>query len=200
MTFGELLANLLGWLGSFIQWVFNWVPRYLLVHCDELGVKRHIGEEGEELTPGLHWYVPNLDKMVKHWSSRCILRVASVPLETADGIKCEIGLTIVYRIADIVAFETENFDAEQSMDEVAQGALAGLVNSHTWVELCAKIEDSSLLGKRLVRKMGTALDHFGVEVLSVRPAGQVRLGDGALRLFGVSLVTNVDAPGKAPIG
>jgi hypothetical protein len=197
MTFGELIANLLGWLGEFIQWTFGWVPRYFLVHCDELGVKRHIGDEGQELRPGLHWYIPNLDKMVKHWSSRCVLRVASQPLETADGIKVEIGLTIVYRIRDIVTYETANYDADDSMDEVAQGALAALVNTHEWKALCAKWEDDSHLGKRLRRKMDNALADYGVEVLSVRPAGQVRLGEGALRLFGLSHVTNVEIAGKS---
>jgi len=199
MTFGELLANLLGWLGDFIQWVFAWVPRYFIVHCDELGVKRHIGAPGRELKAGLHWYVPNLDKMVKHWKSRCVLRVASAPIETADGVKCEIGLTIVYRIVDIVAYETENYDADDSMDEVAQGALAALVNAHDWKGLCAKWEDDSHLGKRLRKKMGNALDVYGVEVLSVRPAGQIRLGEGAIRLFGVNPTINVDFPGKSSL-
>jgi hypothetical protein len=196
VTFGELLANLLGWLGDFIQWVFGWVPRYFLVHWDELGVKRPRGNEPRELRPGVHWYVPNLDKMVKHYSSRCVLRVGSQPLETADGVKVEIGLTIVYRIRDIVTFETANFDAEDSMDEVAQGALASLVNLHDWKGLCAKWDDDSHLGKRLRRKMDNALADYGVEVLSVRPAGQVRLGDGAIRVFGFAPTIHVEIPGK----
>lgn len=196
MSFGELIANLLGWLGDFIQWVFGWAPRYFLVHWDELGVKRPRGKEPRELIPGIHWYIPNLDRMVKHYSSRCVLRVASVPVETQDGIKCEIGLTIVYRIRDVVAFETGNYDSDDSMDEVAQGALAALVNSHTWAGLCARWEDDSHLGKRLIRKMDTALVDYGVEVLSVRPSGQVRLGDGVFRVFGLAPSIHAEIIGK----
>lgn len=184
---GELLANLFGWLGDFIQWLFGWVPRYYIVQCNELGVRYHMGHAGVELKPGVHWYVPNLAKMVSHYTSCCVLRVSSIPLETSDGIRCEIGLVIVYRLLNVIAYEVENYNAEDSMEEVAQGALQDIVSSHRWAELCARTEDGSRLGRKLVNRMSKALDRFGVEVLSCRPNDQVRLGDGALRLFGVSV-------------
>lgn len=186
MTLGELVANLLGWLGDFIQWVFGWVPRYHIVRWNERGVKYHRGLEPHELDNGLHWYVPNLDRMVNHWTSQCVLRVPSICVETKDGVAVEVGLVITFNITDVLQYEVENYDAEDSMDEVAQGMLRFLVTSMTWAEVC-----TPRLNLRLLRRAQASLGRFGVKVAGCRPADLVRLGTGAHRLFGVNILTEI---------
>lgn len=193
MTMGELMANLLGWLGSFIQWVFAWVPRYFIVCYNERGWKYHRGLDPWELLPGVHWYLPNLERVGKHFVGRTVLRVPSLPLETRDAVRVEIGMTLAYRITDVLRYEVDNFHAEDSMDEVAQGMLARTVKRCSWREL----HDGDVLEEQLRVAVGIALEPFGAEVLTCQPTDQIRLGEGALRLFGIQL--NVDFPDKSQL-
>lgn len=190
MTFGELLGSLLGWLGVFVEWVFDWVPRYEIVQYNERGVKYPRGKKPYELLPGVHWYVPNLDEIETHHISRMVLNVASLPLETDDDRRVEVGLVLTYHIVDVLRFEVENFQADDNIAEAAQGALRDIVTSHTWAALEADTEEGTRLGGKLTRRMGKALEKFGVEVESCRPTEQITL-DGAIRHFGVEHVLSI---------
>ena len=186
MTFGDLLANLLGWLGDFIQWLFGWVPRYLIVQSNERGVHYFMGRDPVEWEPGIHWYILNLSQVVKRHNNRMVLYIEPLALEDSEGTPCEVGMVVTYHITDVLTFEVANYDADESMHEVAQGALQDLVTSLPWTKLRGRTEEGSRLGKTLVSKMGTTLARFGVKVESARPTHQVRLG-AANHMFGVEL-------------
>ncbi len=34
----DLIGGLLGWLGNFVEWVFDWIPRCEIVQWNERGV------------------------------------------------------------------------------------------------------------------------------------------------------------------
>ncbi|KPJ74791.1 MAG: hypothetical protein AMS19_14855, partial [Gemmatimonas sp. SG8_23] len=80
VTFGELIGALFGWLGGFVEWIFDWVPVYEIVQVNERGVKYPRGKDAVQLDPGIHWYVPNLTEIQKHHISRMVLNVESLPL------------------------------------------------------------------------------------------------------------------------
>ena len=187
MTLGQLLGELLGWLGDFVRWAQNWVPRYTFVACNELGVTYTRGEPASALGPGTHWYCPNLTRVVKHPSNRYLIEVEPISAETKDGVSCQAGCTITLRIRDVLQYEVENFSADSSVDDLAQGALQDIVSEHTWNELRAPTGEGTRLGGKLARRMGADLAKFGVEVESVRPTDLIRLGPGAIRLFGVNV-------------
>lgn len=186
MTFGELLGALLGWLGNFVEWIFGWVPIYQIVQVNERGVKYPRGQEAIELEPGIHWFVPNLSQVVRHHVSRCVLYVEPLSLETADEMpqRVQVGAVLTYHIVDVLAYEVENFDADESMAEVAQGALQDIVTGSRWDELKGQTGEGTRLGNKLAGRMGKALAKFGVEVESCRPTDMIRLGR-AIRIFGV---------------
>jgi regulator of protease activity HflC (stomatin/prohibitin superfamily) len=189
MTFGQLFGALFGWLGDFVGWVFEWVPRYEIVQSNERGVKYHRGKQPWELKPGCHWYVPNLDDIEKHHVCRDVLVVDSLPLETADAPprRVEVGMVLTYHIVDVLKYEVENVNADVNMAEAAQGALQDIVTSHTWDDLRGDTAEGTRLGGKLARRMGKALEKFGVEVESCRPTDQVTL-DSATRHFGIAQV------------
>lgn len=184
MTFGELIGALFGWLGGFVEWVFDWIPRYYIVQWNERGVKYHRGKNPKQLKNGLHWYIPNLDDMEKHHVSRCVLPIEPLSLETSDGIQVQVGMVLTYHIVDVLKYEVENYDADDSMSEVAQGELQDIVTSSAWDELKGSTGEGTRLGGKLTRRMGKALEKFGVEVESCRPTDQIRLSR-ALRFFGL---------------
>lgn len=185
MTFGELLGALLGWLGDFVQWLFNWVPRYMIVQINERGVKYPRGKGAVELQPGVHFYVPNLTEVVKHHVSRCVLYVEPLSLETADEPpkRVQVGAVLTYHVTDILTYEVDNYDADESMHEVAQGALQDIITNSKWKELQGQTGEGTRLGNKLAGRMGKALEKFGVQVESCRPTDMVSL-DRAFRLFG----------------
>lgn len=134
---------------------------------------------------GLHWYCPNLSEIEKHHISRMVLSVESLPLETADGKQCEVGMVLTYFISDVVRFEVENFDADESIAEAAQGAMQDIVTASTWDELQGNTAEGTRLGNKLALRMNKALEKFGIEVESCRPTEQIGLR-AAFRQFGIS--------------
>lgn len=189
MTFGELVGAIFGWLGNFVEWIFDWVPVYEIVQFNERGVKYHRGQKPRELKPGVHWYVPNLDDIEKHHMSRMVLTIESLPLETfgteeEPSRRVEVGMVLTYHIVDVYRFEVENYEADDSIAEAAQGALQDIVTKHTWSALDGDTDEGTRLGGKLARRMGKALDKFGIEVESCRPTEQITL-DNVTRHFGI---------------
>lgn len=187
MTFGELLAQLLGWLGDFIQFIISWFPRIVIVRYNEMAVAYRGGDEPVALRRGIHWYWPWRTKVVSHEVTRFALSIEPIPLETADGVAVEIGMVVVYRIADILAYEVDNFHPDDNIKHTAQGELCTIVKGHKWEDLAEPTEEGSRLEGKLSRRMQKALDKFGVRVESCRPNGQIRLSRGASHLFGMTV-------------
>lgn len=184
MTFGELLAQLIGWLGDFVQFLIGFFPHLVIVRVNERGVLYPAGNEAEELLPGMHWYFPWRSRVVTHEVTRFTLPIDAIPLETQDGIPVEIGLVVTYRVSDILAYEVDNFIPDDNIRETAEGELCSIVKDQTWEELSGKTDEGSRLEKKLRSRMGKALEKFGVEVESCRPNAQIRLS-GASHTFGI---------------
>lgn len=192
MTFGELIGALFGWLGGFVEWLFGWVPIYEIIQVNERGVKYPRGQDAIELEPGIHWYVPNLTEVTKHHVSRCVLYIEPLSLETADEPpkRVQVGAVLTYHIVDVLAYEVDNFDADESMEEVAQGALQDIITNATWQELQGRTGEGTRLGNKLAGRMGKALEKFGVAVESCRPTDMIHL-DRAHRVFGMDPQVNI---------
>jgi regulator of protease activity HflC (stomatin/prohibitin superfamily) len=192
VTLGELFGQLFGWLGHFVEWICGWCPVYIIVQWNERGVKYPRGKKPLELKAGVHWYIPNLSEVVRHHVSRCVLDVADLSLETADGVPVQVGMVLTYHITDVLKYEVENFEPDENMAEVAAAGLRNIVMEHTWPELTQAADAGSRLESKLARRMDKALERFGVEVETCRPTDQVRLRC-ALRLFGAHQSLSIGA-------
>lgn len=194
MTFGELVAQLFGWLGEFIEWLMSWVPRYTIVQYNERGVKYVRGKKPTELLPGIRWYWPITTDIEKHHTNRSVVNVAPLTINTKDGKPCVIGMVVTGHITDVLKYEVENLDADESMAEVARAGLRNIVTEHRWEELGAQAEEGNRLEKKLTKRMGDALQKFGFTVESCRPTDQV-LVPYVVRAFGVNPSINVITSG-----
>lgn len=185
MTFAEVIAQLLGWLGEFVGWLFDWVPRYVVIDFNEAGVKYPRGKQPIKLDPGVHWYCKNLSRVVQHYTCRFVNNIKPVCVETKDEVPVMVGMVITAHVVDVLKLEVENVNADNNMDEVAQGALRDVIMEHTWAELCKAANDGSRFGNVLAARVGKSMQRFGVEVESARPNDQVRLDlrRGAIRIF-----------------
>lgn len=190
MSFGELIAQLLGWSGEFVEWIISWIPRYEIVQWNQRGVRYIRGKQPTAVDPGLRWYWPWQTTIVKHHVNRQVLRIATLSLETADETKVGVGMVLTYFINDVLKYEVENFDADDSLAEVAQGGLRRIVTNHNWADLCVTGDEGTVLERTLKESMSKDLKRFGVRVESCRPTDLVQL-DMAFRAFGVNQMISV---------
>ena len=140
-------------------------------------------------TRGMHWYVPNTTEINTHHINRCVLRIESMSLETADDPpqQIQIGMVLTYHIVDVLKYEVENYDADESMSDVAEAGLRNIVTEMTVSQLRQVARESGRFEKMLAKRMQETLGKFGVEVETARPSDQVKLRQ-AMRLFGVEMV------------
>lgn len=185
MTFGEFLSQILGWLGEFVSWTFAWVPRRMVLDWNQVAVHYPLGNAPEVLEPGVHWYIPNRGHVVVHFANRFVLDLEPMALETNDGVRIALGLTVTARISDVLKYEVDNFDTDANILERAKNGLRDIVMEHTWADLCRPTGDGTRLEGALTRRMSKVLEEFGVTVERSCPTDQVRLGHGAYRLFGM---------------
>jgi len=190
VSFGELLGAVFGWVATLVEWLIGWVPVYRIVRSDEVAVAQTLGREPREWEPGTHWYVPNLTEVTMMHTSRMVLAVDDISLETSDGVPCQIGLTMSYHITDPVTYRTENYEAEDGLAEMAEAALRDAVMERTWDRLKESTEDGKKLEKMLSTRLQRSLERFGIEVESCRPTDQVRI-ERAVRVFGTLVQSNL---------
>lgn len=183
-TLSELLSALLGWLADLATWIVGWVPRYLWVRTHQTGVLVRGTRDPVPLERGVLWHVPNLDYTHVVVTSRQVLQVAPVAVQTPEGFAVKVGCAIAYRVADPVKYLIETWDVGEAMAEYAQGAITAVVTTEDWSKLMGNREGGTWLGKRLEQRLTKELERFGVEVESVRPTDQVRLR-GAFQVFGI---------------
>ncbi len=188
MSLSELLGGMLGWLAEFIEFVVSFVPHIEIIQFNERGVRYVRGKRPTEVKPGVWWYWPWCTQIEKHNISRDVLVVESLPLETNDipARRVEVGMVLTYHIVDVVQYEAENIDADESMAEAAEGAMQDIITTCLWEDLNGDTSEGTRLGGKLARRMGKALEKFGVEVESCRPTEQITL-DSVSRHFGVRM-------------
>lgn len=194
MTFAELLSALLGWLGEFVKFVFSFVPRIRIIKCNQKGVRYCRGDIAEEVNSGVHWYWPWCTEIVVHWTARDCFQVPPISVETKDGIRIAVGVSVPYQIIDVVKYDAENTNADQNIIEAAQAGLRDIVTAHTLVELSAAATEDSRFGGKLARRMGKDLEPFGVQVLACRPTDMVRI-DRVFRHFGLEFKLEQNSAG-----
>ena len=110
--------------------------------------------------------------------------IRSLALETQDGVAVQVGGVLVYHIEDPVVYIARNYNAEDSLHEVALAAFREAVQCSTWEELTD--EGESTFDVVLPARMAESLARFGVVVESVSPTDTVRL-DTVNRHFGVKI-------------
>jgi regulator of protease activity HflC (stomatin/prohibitin superfamily) len=183
MTFGELLSALLGWLGQFVEFLFSFVPRVRIIPWNEAGVRYVRGLEPQYVPPGLTWYWPWCTTMRLIHTSRCVMPIQPVSVETKDQVSVSIGAVLTYRVDNPVVYDAHNFDADDNLAEAAQGILRDAACDSTWEKLRGDASDGSRLASYLKNRMSKALESYGVVIESCRPNDLVRIGH-VVRLFG----------------
>lgn len=183
MALGELVAQLLGWLGELIQWVISLCPRYKIVRYRQAAVFYPAGEEPIARHRGVWWYWPVRTEVALHTAASYVMRIPAVTVETKDAVTITLGAAARCRISDVLAFDVENFNADDNAAEAAQGCLCDIAKEFTLEELRRPADEDSRFGGMLARRLGVALKPFGISVETCRPNDFARTPT-VVRLFG----------------
>lgn len=159
----------LGWIGELVAWIVNWLPRLVHVRAGYQAI-RYVRSRAEVLEPGLHIYWPITTQVQAYPVARQVL---DLPTQTVmvycDYEECAIpvvvGGVVTYSIADLHAFLVENYDADESLGELARSGVRKSVTDSTVQQIN---EGRVKVDKSLRRAVQKAVEGLGVEIESAK--------------------------------
>lgn len=154
-------------LGDFVRYLGDWLPRPRIVRATEGGVQFWFGSRVRVVKPGWRIDWPALADFEVVPVVRQVIQLEPQTLLTRDGKPVIAGAVVVYSIADVRKYLVENYDADDSLAEVAAHAVRDAVVSKTAEEI--QVTDGRRsIDKALTAGARRALAEFGVEVETVR--------------------------------
>lgn len=153
-------------LGDFLQWVGSLLPRWKLICTTEGAVV--FRRRGEKIVrgPKIVWWIPCVSDLEVIPIVRQVIDLHPQTLTTKDSHPVIAGAVVVYDVQDVRKFLVENFDAEQSIAEVAGAALRETIVDKTFDE----IQDNprKTTDNALSRAASDHLSEYGVRVERMR--------------------------------
>lgn len=126
-----MLDKLLEWL------VAGWhlVVPFWVVNQYQRTVVLRFGVFHRELQPGFHWRWPFADQALDHNVVPRVHRLQPQSVNTSDGCACVVQLVLTWRVSDVKKLLLEVEDAENAIQDAAQGVLASRIARASWAEL-----------------------------------------------------------------
>ena len=156
----------LGRFGELIDWLVSYVPSLIVVDKKSAGIKYPGGARHVVMNPGMHMHVPATTPYDVIPVVRQRLEIESQALTTKDGKSIYVDGMIIFSIHNIAQFIVENYDAMDSLSEIALGAIGDLVSDMTWAKI--KSERHEFNKKLRAAVSGELRKDFGVTVEKVR--------------------------------
>lgn len=153
-------------IGSFLESFASLFPRLFIVRKTEEGIKFKKGEIVIKLGPGLHIYWPLVSEIEVVPVVRQTLNLNSQTLMTQDGITVIASGVVVYTIKNITTYLVENYDAEESIAEVASGSVRDVIVNRTLKDIQENSRNTT--DRALTKAASEVLDVFGIEVEYLR--------------------------------
>lgn len=156
MTFIDQIIALLQAFGDFLRF---WV----VVDQEQLGFIRRLGKHGRELTPGLHWKWPVLERAEVEDGRPYVYLLDPQSLTTSDGLMVVVRLTVTVTVVDVRRYFASVYDGRQNVQDVAAGELGEAVRAAT-----AQDVQGAMVARRVARRLKAAAGEWGMAVSDVR--------------------------------
>lgn len=156
----------LGWIGDLVRALAQFVPRLQLVRATDRCVK-FTGPRTREVGPGLHWWWPLVTEMEIHPVVRQVKSLPEQKLETRDAVTVMVDAVLIFSIDDLHTFIVKNYEAEDSLEEVAQEAVLTVIGEMSMEQLRTP-EMRKRVNQRLTSEAKKALKGFGVSTEKLR--------------------------------
>jgi len=152
----------LGWISEIIHWFGRFIPRLVIVRATHAGVRFRRGRDAYPVPPGLHIYWPLCTEMEVIPVARQTHNLPSQALLTRDGKRVVAGGVVVYRITDIVAAISRNWDVSDTLNDISMLAITEVVTTHDLAHLLEHLTDD--VQQKLTHVTRKRLRQYGVQV------------------------------------
>lgn len=156
----------LGWIGDLVRYLAQLFPRLQLVRATDRCVK-FTGSRTREVGPGLHVWWPLVTEMEIHPVVRQVKSLPEQKLQTSDGTTVVVDAVLIFDIQDLHTFIVENWEADDSLEEVAQEAVLTVVMEMSIDQLRDPVHRKRV-NQRLTSEAKKALRGFGVNTEKLR--------------------------------
>ena len=157
----------LGWIGEIIEWLGQWVPRWLVITPQDRAIKFVRGKKTRVLEPGVRWYWPPFTEVdgpfPVTWQP---MATSTLHLMDKDNTPVSAQGFIVFRVVDPVKYRVDHHAAEDCIDDVVGAAIRDVITSKSVKEVQGNHRRTT--DTALTRTAAQALEDFGVEVRHVR--------------------------------
>jgi len=106
----------------------------------EMGVLLRLGRLKGTRTPGLHFVIPGIDRLI-----RVSLRIVTLPIQsqgiiTKDNVSVDVAAVAYYRVIDAVKSVIAIENVSAAIDQIAQTTLRKVVGQHTLDETLSETD------------------------------------------------------------
>tara|TARA_Y100000034_G_C6713375_1_gene315233 strand:- start:140 stop:691 length:552 start_codon:yes stop_codon:yes gene_type:complete len=159
------MSEAFAWIGQLIEWFASLIPHLLVVRKTDRAIKFVKGHTVKVCEPGIHVYWPVVTDIQPVNVMRQKIDLEVQTLMTKDEKTVLVDGLIMFTIADVEKYLVDNYDAEESIVDVAMTALRKVVISSTLEDIQA---GRAKIDNNLKTQTERLLEDFGVDVEFVR--------------------------------
>ncbi len=103
---------------------------FVVVGPWEQGVRIRFGKTAKLFTPGWHWVIPVLDRIIVHGTQRRTVNIPMQTVTTSDGVPITIAGACAYTIKNLLTLYMQLHCPDDAVINFSQGAIAKYVTGN----------------------------------------------------------------------
>ncbi|MCF6515234.1 paraslipin [Lactobacillus sp. S2-2] len=132
-----------------------------IIKQNHQGLVETLGKYKKTISPGLHFYIPLVQRIHAVNLAMVPLELPGYPIITQDNAEVSAKLTLNYHVTDAVKFQYENSDSVTSMCQLVRGDLRNIVGKK---QLNDTLGATSAINKELTSSIGDLTNTYGINV------------------------------------
>jgi len=150
------------WLSEITRWAVQVFPRMVVIRTTHRGVKFVWGSQLVLVDPGICWYWPVVTELELIPVVRQPITTPTQRLVTDDGKRVVAAAVVVYRISDPIKAVGQNWNVDETIEDIAAAAIAVTITKHTYNGVLVGIND------QLKEACRAELTKYGVSIQSCK--------------------------------
>lgn len=163
---------LLDLLGQVLQYIWDLLPRPIIVKPTERAACYWFGRYGRDKGPGLYVIWP----VIQHWQEHPVVsqicETAIIAATDASGCDWKWRLAIEYEINDVLLYESSCFSSQNHLEQLGGSALVSIISANSTETLLNKPVTS--ICRRIRDRITEPSLERGIVVLNVRSVMAVK--------------------------
>jgi regulator of protease activity HflC (stomatin/prohibitin superfamily) len=160
------VESALGWIGAIIEWIGQWIPRWIVLDTTQGAVKFVYGKRLIAQTGGIVCWWPAVTKLVTYPIARQANDLRAQTIVTKDGKPYIVGAMIVYEVEDLVKILGQTWDADDTIRDIALSVIHDVLVQYEAEPLMAAVRSGDL-DKDLRHEARKGLAPYGIKVVKL---------------------------------